>query len=114
MVAVEDPDPSSEAKIKTESMAVPPSAPPSNAWAKAASAWGETSTVELPVENEETYGEAIDPAYAYARAEANFRRFSNGLHTIMAVRLINLPENADEMKAPTEHGSIDGRAGTRA
>ena len=65
------------------------------------SAIWETSTDELPVENEETYGEAIDPAYAYARAEANFRRFSNGLHTIMAVRLINLPENADEMKAPS-------------
>ena len=101
MVAVDDPDPPQEAKIKTESMAVPPSALPSNALAEAASAWGETSTDELPDDDEETYGEAEDPAYAYARAEASFRRFSKGLHTIMAVRVTNRPKNTEEMKAPS-------------
>ena len=82
-------------------MAVPPSALPSNALAEAASAWGETSTDELPDDDEETYGEAEDPAYAYARAEASFRRFSKGLHTIMAVRVTNRPKNTEEMKAPS-------------
>ena len=53
MVAVDDPDPPSEAKIKPEYMAVPSSALPSNALAAAASAWGETSTDELPDDNEE-------------------------------------------------------------
>jgi hypothetical protein len=45
--------------------------------------WG-TSTDELPDDHKETYGEAEDPAYAYARAEASFWRFSKGLHTIMS------------------------------
>ena len=81
-------------------MAVPSSALPSNALAAAASAWGETSTDELPDDNEETYGEAEDPAYAYARAEASFRRFSKRLHTIMAVRFINRPRKTENMPAP--------------
>ena len=100
MVAVDDPDPPPEAKIKQEYMAVPSSALPNNALAAAASAWGETSTDELPDNNEETYGEAEDPAYAYARAEASFRRFSKRLHTIMAVRFINRPRKTENMLAP--------------
>ena len=100
MVAVDYPDPPSEAKIKPEYMAVPSSALPSNALAAAASAWGETSTDELPDDNEETYGEAEGPAYAYARAEANFRRFATKMHTIMAVRFMNRPRNTEEVPAP--------------
>jgi hypothetical protein len=38
-----------------------------------------------PTTDKETYGEAHDPAYAYDRAEANFRRFSKGLEFEEAV-----------------------------
>ncbi len=64
MVAVDHPDPPGEAKIKYEQMGVPPGAPPMKDVAESASTWGATSADELPDDYEETYGEAIEPAYA--------------------------------------------------
>ena len=85
MVAVDDPDPPPEAKIKTESTAAPSSALPSVA---AASAWGEKSTDELPDDNDETYGEAEEHhAYAYGHS---FRRFAKRMLQRDAVRIANV------------------------
>ena len=107
MVAVDDPDPPPEAKIKTESTAAPSSALPSVA---AASAWGEKSTDELPDDNDETYGEAEEHhAYAYGRAEASFRRFAKRMLQRDAVRIANVMP-----PLRTAHRRIDSRAGTRA
>ena len=101
MVAVEDLDPPEEAKIKTEPKGVPHGAPPKEELAGRASEWGETSADKLPDDHEETYGEAADHAYAYNRAKAHFRRFSNGMHTIMAVRIFNRPRKSENMAAPS-------------
>ena len=105
MVSVDDHDPPQEAKIKAESMGVPPSALPINAFAKAASARGETSTDDIPDNYDEAYGEAEDPAYAYARAEDNVRRFSKGLHIFMAVRIINSPKKTEDLPYPSKDQS---------
>jgi hypothetical protein len=96
MVAVEDLDPPEEAKIKSEPKGVQASAPPTEALAEEAGARG-TSADVLP---EEGYGEAEGIAYAINnainRAGANFRRFSAGLHMIMAVRYYeSLPRNSE-------------------
>ena len=101
MVSVEDLDPPEEAKIKSEPKGVPHGAPPKEELAERASEWGETSADKLPDDHEETYGEAADHAYAYNRAKAHFRRFSNGLHTIMAVRIFNRPRKSENMAAPS-------------
>ena len=104
MVAVDDPDPPPEAKIKTESTAAPSSALPSVA---AASAWGEKSTDELPDDNDETYGEAEEHhAYAYGHS---FRRFAKRMLQRDAVRIANVMP-----PLRTAHRRIDSRAGTRA
>ena len=94
MVAVADHDPPPEAKIKSKSTAATSSALPSEALAAAASsARGETSTDDLPDDNDETYGEAEEhPAYAYAylRAAASVRRFAKGMQQRDAVRIANV------------------------
>jgi hypothetical protein len=92
MVAVDDLDPPEEAKIKTEPMGVHTGAPPKEALAERAGARG-TSADVLP---EEGYGEAEGIAYAFNRAGSLFRRFSAGLHMIMAVRYYeSLPRNSE-------------------
>ena len=92
MVSVEDLDPPEEAKIKTEPMGVHTGAPPKEALAERAGARG-TSADVLP---EEGYGEAEGIAYAFNRAGSLFRRFSAGLHMIMAVRYYeSLPRNSE-------------------
>ena len=96
MVAVDDLDPPGEAKIKSESTGVPPSAPPKEAFAERADAWGTSSDVPP----EDTYGEAEGNAYAINRARAHFRRFSNGMHMIMAVRTLETPRKTEVMQAP--------------
>ena len=91
MVAVEDLDPPEEAKIKSEPKGVPASAQPTESLAEGAGARG-TSADVLP----EGYGEAEGIAYAINRAGSLFRRFSAGLHMLMAVRYYeSLPRNSE-------------------
>jgi hypothetical protein len=92
MVAVEDLNPPEEAKIKSEPKGVPASAQPTEALAEEAGARG-TSADVLP---EEGYGDAEGIAYAFNRAGSLFRRFSAGLHMLMAVRYYeSLPRNSE-------------------
>jgi hypothetical protein len=110
MVAVEHPDPPEEAKIKPEEMGVPPGAPPKKDVAERAGSRG-TSADVLP---EEGYGEAEGIAYAVNRAGAHFRRFSAGLHMIMAVRYYeSLPRNAEVIEeTPRNAEVIEGTSAT--
>jgi len=108
MVAVEDLDPPEEAKIKSEPMGAHTGAPPKEALAERAGARG-TSADVLP---EEGYGEAEGIAYAVNqnRAGALFRRFSAGLHMIMAVRYYeSRPRNAEVIEE-TSATSVPGLA----
>ena len=94
MVAVDDLDPPEEAKIKSEPKGVPASAQPTEALAEEAGARG-TSADVLPEEGY-MYGDAEGIAYAFNRAGSLFRRFSAGLHMLMAVRYYeSLPRNSE-------------------
>ena len=105
MVAVEDLNPPEEAKIKTEPMGVHTGAPPEEALAERAGARG-TSADVLP---EEGYGEAEGIAYAFNRAGRLFRRFSAGLHMLMAVRYYeSLPRNSEVIEETS--ASVPGLA----
>jgi len=94
MVSVEDLNPPEEAKIKSEPKGVPASAQPTEALAEEAGARG-TSADVLPEEGY-MYGDAEGIAYAFNRAGSLFRRFSAGLHMLMAVRYYeSLPRNSE-------------------
>jgi hypothetical protein len=109
MVAVDDLDPPGEAKIKSESMGVPPSAPPKEAFAEWADAWGTGHWTCIP---KSRTAKRKATSTLFIRARALFRRFSNGLHMIMAVRLHETPRKSEVTQEQTidvsaaKYGSI--------